>query len=76
MPIILLLPISKFSYLLLQSIGRALFCGVMTTYVLFAVEFYEEPLLVEIFGQEYVDYMKITPRYIPNIMSLISKKTD
>ena len=33
---------------------------------MFAVTFYEEPSLVNKIGPAYVEYMKKTPRFIPN----------
>lgn len=43
-----------------------LFCVGMTAYTLIAVAHFEEPDLVRDIGQKYVEYMKTTPRYIPN----------
>ena len=36
-------------------------------YTLFAVAQFEEPDLVKEIGSEYKEYMRTTPRYIPNV---------
>ena len=50
-----------------MTIGHSLFASFLTVYVVFAVAMYEEPALVKEFGQEYVEYMKKTPMYVPNL---------
>ena len=42
----------------------------LTTYVVVAVVFFEEPALVEEFGEDYKQYMKEVPRFIPDPRSL------
>ena len=44
-----------------------LFSFVFTVYILVAVAHFEEPDLVRAIGQDYVEYAKKTPRYIPNL---------
>ena len=51
----------------MQSIGHFLLSTVFTGYILFAVPYFEEPDLVRSIGPVYIDYMRTTPRYIPNI---------
>lgn len=63
-----------------QSIGHLLFSTILSAYIVFAVAHFEEPDLVKSIGPDYVDYMKTTPRYIPNFTRLFtrtpSKKAD
>ena len=47
--------------------------GFFTGYIVFAVAFYEEPGLVDKIGPAYVEYMKKTPRFIPNLPSFGGK---
>lgn len=56
--------------------GHCLFTAVLTVYILFAVAHFEEPDLVEEIGPNYVDYMKTTPRYIPNFTSYKASKEE
>ena len=42
----------------------------LTMYVVVAVVFFEEPALVEEFGEDYKQYMKEVPRFIPDPRSL------
>lgn len=58
--------------LLLQTIGHLIFSVVWTAYILFAVAKFEEPELIRDIGPQYVEYMKTTPRYIPNLKSFMS----
>lgn len=50
-----------------MTTGHCLFASLFTAYVVFAVTMYEEPALVKQFGQDYVEYMKKTPMYIPKL---------
>lgn len=50
-----------------MTVGRLLLVGLYSLYIVYAVVVYEEPALVEEFGPEYVEYMKKTPRFIPNL---------
>jgi len=54
-------------------VGHFLLSSIFTSYIVFAVIVYEEPMLVEKMGPEYVQYMKRTPRFFPNIPSLGQK---
>ena len=45
-------------------------------YMVFAVAQFEEPALVMEIGPKYVEYMKTTPRYIPNFRSFLIAKKD
>ena len=54
--------------------GHLLLSVMFTVYILIAVPLYEEPDLITLFGAEYVEYMKTTPAYVPNIPYL-KKKT-
>ena len=56
----------------MQTMGRALFSFFMTVYIVFAVVYFEEPDLVKEMGSEYEEYMKRTPRFIPNFFRLFS----
>jgi len=60
-------------HLLSQTVGHFLLSSAFTGYIVFAVIIYEEPLLVEKLGPEYVQYMKRTPRFIPNLPGLGQK---
>ena len=42
-----------------------------TGYMWLAVVYFEEPDLLQTFGQEYVAYMKGTPRFIPRLWSRV-----
>ena len=39
--------------------------AVFVSYIVFAVEYYEEPKLIAEFGKSYVEYKKKVPKYIP-----------
>jgi protein-S-isoprenylcysteine O-methyltransferase Ste14 len=45
-------------------------------YMLFATAYFEEPDLVREIGTEYEEYMKKTPRYIPNFLKFIKTAKD
>ena len=45
--------------------GHLLFSAVATAYILVAVKFFEEPDLVEMFGDKYEKYMAKTASYCP-----------
>ena len=57
-----------------QTVGHVLFSSVFTAYIVFAVVLYEEPTLVERLGPSYVEYMKRTPRFIPNFPTFSLKQ--
>jgi protein-S-isoprenylcysteine O-methyltransferase Ste14 len=44
----------------------------LTLYIVCAVAYFEEPDLVKELGHEYEEYMKKTPRFIPNFSRLFS----
>ena len=46
----------------------------MTVYTMLAVAYFEEPDLIRIVGPQYEEYMKITPRYIPQLCPVGKKK--
>ena len=48
-----------------QSMGRLTVAVVLTLYVLVAVPLFEEPDLLEMFGDKYRHYMKTTPMIFP-----------
>ena len=48
-----------------QSMGRFTVAVVLTLYVLVAVPLFEEPDLLEMFGDKYKHYMKTTPMIFP-----------
>ena len=56
--------------LLLKSIGHALWSGVMTVYTITAVIVFEESALIQEFGEEYKQYMKEVPGFIPDLRKL------
>ena len=53
--------------LILKTIGHALWSGVMTVYTITAVVVFEESALIKEFGEEYKQYMKEVPGFIPNL---------
>ena len=56
------------------TIGRVLFAGVASGYILFAVKLLEEPDLIKTVGKTYEDYMKTTPSFCPMFNSNNKKK--
>ena len=54
--------------------GHLLLSVMFTVYILIAVPLYEEPDLIKQMGSEYIEYMKTTPAYIPNVPYLKKKK--
>ena len=50
------------------------FAVVFSTYILLAVAYFEEPDLVKKIGSLYKEYMKKTPRYIPNLTPVVAEK--
>ena len=48
--------------------------GSFTLYVLVAVPLFEEPHLVELFGERYREYMKTTPMLLP--INLLKSEED
>ena len=58
---------------LLQSFGLFLLAVVMWMFFHTFVVYYEEPNLRKKFGEEYVEYMKAVPRWLPKIMKLKSE---
>lgn len=57
-----------------MSVGHCLLAIAFTTYVAFAVAMFEEPALVKEFGQDYVEYAKRTPMYVPRLPWLTKHK--
>ena len=53
-----------------KTAGHALWSGVMAVYIVSAVTVYEEPALIEEFGDEYKQYMKEVPGFIPDLKKL------
>ena len=59
-----------YAFLLLKTIGHALWSGVMTVYTITAVIVFEESALIQEFGEEYKQYMKEVPGFIPDLRKL------
>ena len=71
-------PVYTFSLMMLWvtphlTVGHLLLSSLLTTYVVCSVALFEEPDLIKEFGQDYVEYMKTTPGYVPRIPWLFSK---
>ena len=65
-------PLYTFSMMLMwvtpyMTVGHFLFSFLLTAYIVCAVVMFEEPDLIKEFGQDYVEYMKTTPRFVPRI---------
>ena len=56
-----------YAFLLCKTIGHALWSGVMTVYTITAVIVFEESALIKEFGEEYKQYMKEVPGFIPDL---------
>lgn len=50
-----------------QTLGHLMLSLSATAYMWLAVMYLEEPNLIKTFGKEYRQYMKRTPRFLPNI---------
>jgi protein-S-isoprenylcysteine O-methyltransferase Ste14 len=50
------------------SQGRFLFAAVCTGFILFTVYLFEEPTLVDMFGDEYSQYQKSTGAFCPMLV--------
>jgi protein-S-isoprenylcysteine O-methyltransferase Ste14 len=60
-----------------MTAGHALWSGILTAYIVIGITFFEEPALVEEFGEDYKQYMKEVPRFIPDPRRLFdSNKKD
>ena len=57
-----------------QTAGHLLFAVVLTAYVVMAVKYFEEPALIRLFGEPYLEYMKTVPCFIPRLRATGKKK--